>query len=294
MYRQVFLAVVLTVALVVGAQQKPVHAKSSAASSDTAAPNMPSETTVNAFLQQTFGYEPDVTWKVESIKPAIAQGLTEIDVLIRNRQGSNINKLYVTADGKHAVIGDIIPFGPHPFQAAREELKQKVTGPTRGPAEAPVTIVEFSDLQCPHCKEAQPSIDKLLTEDKDVRVVFQNFPLPSHDWAMKAAGYADCIARTNNDAFWKFIEGVYEAQSDITAATADEKLIAIADKAGAKGSDAAACAAKPETTSRVQQSIAMGKSLDVNSTPTLFINGREVPGGVPYDVLKKLVDFAAK
>jgi protein-disulfide isomerase len=294
MYRQAFLAVVLNLALLAGAQQKPAHAKSPAASSETAAPNMPSEATVNAFLQQTFGYEPDVTWKVESIKPAIAQGLTEVDVLIRNRQGSNINKLYVTADGKHALIGDIIPFGSHPFQAAREELKQKVTGPTRGPAEAPVTIVEFSDLQCPHCKEAQPSIDKLLTEDKNVRVVFQNFPLPAHDWAMKAAGYADCIARTNNDAFWKFVEGVYEAQSDITAAAADEKLTAVADKAGAKGSDVAACAAKPETTSRVQQSIALGKSLDVNSTPTLFINGREVPGGVPYEVLKKLVEFGAK
>jgi protein-disulfide isomerase len=60
-----------------------------------------------------------------------------------------------------------------------------------------------------------------------------------------------------------------------------------------KGADIAACAAKPETTSRVEKSVALGKAVDVNSTPTLFVNGRKLPA-VPYEVLQKLVDFAAK
>ena len=154
-------------------------------------------------------------------------------------------------------------------------------------------MVEFSDLQCPHCKEAQPTLDKLMAEDKNVRVIFQNYPLPMHDWAAKAAAYADCVSRSSNDAFWKFISSVYSAQTDITAANADEKLTALADAAGVKGADIAACAAKPETTSRVEKSMALGKDLDVNSTPTLFINGRRVPA-VPYEMLQKLVDFAAK
>jgi protein-disulfide isomerase len=156
-----------------------------------------------------------------------------------------------------------------------------------------VTLVEFSDLQCPHCKEEQPNIDKLLTEDKNVRLVYQNFPLPSHDWAAKAAAYADCIGRTSNDAFWKFIESVYSAQGDITAANADEKLNGLADTAGAKSADVAACAAKPETIGRVEHSVLLGKSLEVTGTPTLFINGRQV-GGVPFEGLKTLVDFAAQ
>jgi protein-disulfide isomerase len=158
-----------------------------------------------------------------------------------------------------------------------------------------VTIVEFSDLQCPHCKEANPTVERLVNEDPDVRFVFQNFPLPIHNWAQKAAAYADCIGRASNDAVWKFIDAVYEAQNDITADNADQKLTDLADKAGVKGSDIAACAAQPETEARVEASVNLGKSLDVNSTPTIFINGR--PAGVEgnkYDVLKQLVDFAAK
>jgi protein-disulfide isomerase len=186
-----------------------------------------------------------------------------------------------------------MPFGSHPFDAARAKLEKEANGPSRGPTNAPVTLVEFSDLQCPHCKEEQPNVDKLLTEDKNVRVIYQNFPLPAHDWAAKAAAYADCIGRTSNDGFWKFIESVYGAQADLTAANSDEKLNGFADAAGAKSADVAACAAKPETVGRVEHSVLLGKSLGVTGTPTLYINGRQV-GGVPYEGLKSLVDFAAQ
>ena len=98
-----------------------------------------------------------------------------------------------------------------------------------------MTVVEFGDLQCPHCKEAQPTIEKLMAEEKNARLVFQNFPLPSHDWAAKAAAYGDCLGRTSSDAFWKFLASVYAAQTDITAATPTRKLTALAEQAGAKG-----------------------------------------------------------
>jgi protein-disulfide isomerase len=251
---------------------------------------------VNAFLKQMFGYDPSVSWKVVSIRPTEAQGIAEVMILLSNPQGTQNNRLYVTSDGKHALIGDIIPFGARPFDAARDELAQKADGPSRGPANAPVTIVEFSDLQCPHCKDAQPMVDKLLSEEKDARLVFQNFPLASHDWAAKAAAYDDCVGRSSNEAFWKFIQSVYDAQKDISVANADEKLTALADQAGVKGSEIAACAAKPETIGRVQRSVALGASLEVNGTPTLFVNGRKISnvGGLPYEVLKGLTEFAAK
>jgi protein-disulfide isomerase len=227
------------------------------------------------------------------VKPSEAAGLAEVDVLLSGSQGTQSQKFYVTPDNKHVVIGDILPFGAHPFAEDQKVLEKGVTGPSRGPANAPVTLVEFSDLQCPHCKDAQPNVEKLLAEDKNVRVVFQSFPLPMHDWAMKGALYADCVAHSSNDAFWKFIDGIFAAQSDITASNADEKLTGLADAAGVKGTEIAACAAKPETMTRVEQSENLGKKLEVNSTPTFFINGRRVPG-VPYETLQKLVDFAAK
>ena len=100
----------------------------------------------------------------------------------------------------------------------------------------------------------------------------------------------------SNDAFWKFIAKTYETQSDITAENADQKLTALADGAGVKGADIAACASQPATKARVDASIALGKSVNVNGTPTLFINGRSIGNvsQVPAEALKRLVDFAAK
>lgn len=268
---------------------------SSAASASSTSANLPSEDTVNAFMREMMGFDPNVTWKIDSIQPAENTGLAEVTVLVSNGQGSAVNKFYVTPDGKHAVTGEIIPFGEHPFDGTNAALMKGENGVSRGPANAPVTIVEFSDLQCPHCKAAQPTLDKLLAEDTNVRVVYQNFPLSIHDWAQQAAAYADCVGRKSSDHFWKFIGSVYDAQSDITASNAQEKLTALADQAGEKGSDIAACASAAETLGRVQRSISLGLSVGVNSTPTVFINGRKITSlaNIPFDSLKQLVDFTA-
>jgi protein-disulfide isomerase len=266
-----------------------------AASHNSGEAALPSEETVNAFLQQTFGYDPQLTWKIVSIRPSKAEGLAEVNVQMTSPQGQGGQKFYVSTDGKHALVGEILPFGPHPFEETRLELKKRVTGPSRGPSDAPVMIVEFSDLQCPHCKEANPTIERLLKEEPNVHFVLQSFPLPMHNWAAKAAAYGDCTAKLSNDAFWKFVDTVYEAQADITAENADQKLTELADKAGVKGADVAACSTQSETQAHVEASIKLGQSLDVNSTPTLFINGRPIGvGGNNYDLLKMIVDYSTK
>ena len=90
-------------------------------------------------------------------------------------------------------MGDIIPFGAKPFDPVKKELEKGITGPSRGPKDAPVTIVEFGDLQCPACKAAQPAIEALIAAEPSARFVFQNFPLEMHNWAAKGAAYADCV-----------------------------------------------------------------------------------------------------
>ncbi len=285
MYRKLARVIMLALFLVVAAsaQDKPAGAK------------LPSEETVNSFMQQTFGYDSTLSWKVVEIKPSEAQGLAEVNVLITGPQGAQGTKFFVTEDGKHAMAGDLIAFGAKPFAPAAEALRKGINGPAKGPQDSPVMIVEFSDLQCPHCKEAQPIIEKLLTDEPQARFVFQSFPLPSHNWAAKGAAYADCVARASNDAFWKFVSKTYESQSEITEANADEKLTAIATDAGMNGAETAGCAAKPETAARVNKSVALGKALGVNGTPTVFVNGRKIGNlGLPPETFKQLVDFAAK
>jgi protein-disulfide isomerase len=280
--RSLLVALVLLVVTVLIAQEK--------------AANLPSEETVNAFLQQTFGYDPAVKWKIVAIKPSIAEGLTEVNVTLSNAQGQSATTLYVTQDGKHALTGEIMPFGAKPYESAKEALLKGINGPGRGPEKSTVTIVEFSDLQCPHCKDAQPVLDKLLADEPNARFVFQNYPLPMHNWAAKAAYYADCVGRSSNEAFWKFVQGTFDQQANLTESNADEKLTAIADASGVKGADVAVCAAKPDTKSRIDKSIALGTSVGVTGTPTVYVNGRRIGNvvGVPPEVLKGLVEFAAK
>jgi protein-disulfide isomerase len=300
MLKKVILCIFVTA--LAAAQTKPAANAKSAASAKPAAKQtgsatdksgLPTEDTVNAFLFQMFGYDPTLTWKVNSIKPSEVPGLAEVDILVTGPQGSNQNRLYVSSDGKHAISGEVLAFGAHPFEEDREKLEKGVNGIAKGPAKAPVMIVEFTDLQCPHCKEAAPKIDELLAQEPNVRFVFQNFPLPSHDWAEKAAAYADCVGRTSNDAFWKFVQKTFEQQANITQSNADEKLKGIAADSGENGDQVAACAAKPETQARIEASVALGKSVSVNGTPTLFINGRAITGGAPVEILKKIVEFQA-
>ena len=286
------------------AQTQPAHsvksaAKPAAASTVTQSTTvLPTEDTVNSFLFQMLGYDATKSWKVTDIHPSEVPGLAEVAVMITDEKGSSPSRLLVSSDGKHAIQGEIMPFGAKPFDDARAKLEKGVNGPAKGPAKAPVTIVEFSDMQCPHCAKAAPVIDELLAQEPEARFVFQNYPLPAHNWAEKAAEYVDCVGHAAlgqpaNDAVWKFIEKTFDEQANITESNADEKLQAIATASGADAGVIAICAAQSDTKARVEASIALGKSVGVNATPTLFINGRSVPGGAPADLLKKIVAFEA-
>ncbi len=258
-------------------------------------PGVPTEQEANEFLRHMFGYDAGLKWQLVRIAPTDT-GLTQVVATLTGAQGQQQTfHLYVTPDGKNAVSGEMVPFGADPFAPARALLRQ-ANGPARGPADAPLLVVEFGDLQCPSCKQAQPIVDKLLADNPNARFVFQQFPLTAiHDWAMKGAAWSDCIGRQNNDAFWKFVAATYEAQANISAATADAKLKEIAVSSGANADAAAQCAAAPETKARVEASMKLGEQLDVGGTPTFFFNGRKIANvsAVPYEVLGSIVKFQA-
>ncbi len=290
----IVLLLVGSASLSFGAPQKPAHAMPHAAAATApTASHLPTEATVNGFLKHMFGYDAAITWKLESIKPAKDPSVAEVNVIMSGKQGAERLTFYVTPDNQYAISGNMVPFGADPFAKARAELERGAHGPSRGPANAAVTLVEFSDLQCPHCKEAQPTVEKLLAQEPNARFIYENFPLPSHNWAFKAAAFADCVGRENTTAYWKFVDSVFNQQQNITESNVDDKLTELATAAGANGKAAATCAAEPATRQRVEQSVALGKAVGVTGTPTLFINGRATSMGIPVEVLKQLVDFAA-
>ena len=276
------------------------------------AENLPSKATVESFLKDTFGYDPTITYQVLAIAPSRAPGVTAITVLLRNPQGQQTVNLYVLPGEHYVLVGDMMPFGADPFAPARAQIAARANGPARGPANAPVTIVEFSDLECPSCKAAQSTMEKLWQDEPDMRFIFQNFPLETmHPWAFLGATYADCLGRENPEAFWKFESTVYADQEQVSSLlpasyTSVQEAMkqagpAIAKKlqemiaaSGGSPQQVAACAAEPATAERVRKSIKLGEDLDVTGTPTLFVNGRRIGNvnGMPYEVLKSIIDFA--
>jgi len=276
------------------AQQSSAAPAKAPSVASAASSTLPSEATFNAFLKRMFGWNTDLTWKVVEIKPSEASGISEVTVIFSTPKGQQQQRIYVTADQKHAFTGEIIPFGADPFAGIRQQLKG-ADGPFHGPKDATLTIVEFGDLECPACKQAQPNISKLMEDEPKARLVFQNFPLVQiHKWAMTGAKYVDCFGRQNNEAVWKFISLVYDHQAEVNEQNADQMLKGYVKEAGGDPDAVATCVARPETEKRVRESIALGEKVGVNSTPTFYINGRPLSGfgnNVPYDVVKEMVDF---
>jgi len=252
---------------------------------------LPTTEEVETSLKRSFGYDPAVTWQILDIRESSVPGLAEVLVSMNKQQPVH---LFLAQGSQTAIVGQMLPFGPDPYAEARAHLKGAF-GPSRGGPNPQIEVVEFSDLECPHCKVAQPVLAKLFADFPQARFTFQQFPLPAsmHPWAMKAAQYADCAGQLNKDAFWKYVDAIFENQGGIALATADDKLKELATANGYDAQKISTCAASPETDARIKKSQALGATLEVNETPTVFVNGRRVSGigNIPYENLKQLVQF---
>jgi len=288
------IALFLGILTLAGAQSAPAKNQPAAPGPEVKPMLLPSPAQVEAALKRTLGYDPSLSWQVLDVRPSAIPGLVELFVSINKQQTVRI---YWSLEEQAAIVGELIPFGPNPFEPARQKLRA-ADGPSRGPADAAIAIVDFSDLECPHCKAAQPVLEKLAAEFPQVRLIFQQFPLPAslRPWAMKAALYADCAARmgpAGKEAFWKYVDAIFENQGAIAEPIADDKLKELATGAGLNAQKVADCSTALETQSRVKKSMELGQALDVNETPTVFINGRRVKSlaNIPYEQLKAMVQF---
>lgn len=254
---------------------------------------LPSKELVDAAIQRTLGYDPNISWQIYDIRQSSIPDLADVVVSINKQAPQHI---FMSSSTQTAIIGEMIPFGRDPFGPTRAKL-QAADGPALGSATPSILIVDFSDLECPHCKAAHPKLEKLTTDFPQVKLVFQQFPLPAslHPWAMKAAQYADCAGRLSKDkqVFWKYVDMVFENQGGITEATADGQLKGFAAAVGLDPQKVVDCTTSMETEARIKKSMDLGQSLEVNQTPTVFVNGRRVlgPADLPYDQLKMLVQF---
>ena len=261
----------------------------------------PSKEVIDGFLQANWGYDPNRIWQVQAILKTQVEGVSKVVVFVGDRTGKEKPSalgFFVLPDGKHIITGDqIVAFGDHPFADARAQLQQRADGPYRGSAAKNLELVEFADFQCPHCKEAQANMDKLMADFPQARIVFQNNPIASiHPEAMTAAEYGVCVNKlAGSTAFFQFASAVFDGQEGLASPDgATLTLNSAATKAGVDPTKISACVAEPQTKAEIEASLKLGVDLGISEVPTLVINGREVPANVPYDLLKKIVDYQAK
>ena len=262
----------------------------------------PSKDVINAFLEASWGYDDSRMWQVQAILKTPVEGISKVVILVGDKTGkqkAQALQFFVLPDGKHIIAGEeIIPFGDHPYADYRSQVQQGADGPYRGSASKDLELVEFADFQCPHCKEAQANMDKLATDFPKARIVFQNYPLARiHPQAVKAAAYGVCVTKLGgSSAFFQYASAVFDGQDGLASADgAALTLNSAVTKAGLDPAKVAACAATPQTSTQVDASVKLAQDLNINQTPTLVINGRQVPiGGVPYETLKQIVAYQAK
>jgi protein-disulfide isomerase len=149
-----------------------------------------------------------------------------------------------------------------------------------GSANAPVTIIEFADFECPFCARAFGTLETMVhTTYKDkIKVLYKNYPLNSHPWAIRAALGAECARLQNPEAFWDFARDYYTSQGSITLQNIDDHIHATAKRLNLDVPTLDACMAGKAAKERVEQDQKDGTLVGVQSTPTLFVNGVRVVG----------------
>lgn len=257
----------------------------------------PTKEQINGFLQASWGYDPNRVYQISRILKTAVPGISSVVVLVgeKGRKETGALQFFALPDGKHLITGnEMLPFGDHPFAGNRQVLVQHADGPSRGGSAKDLEIVEFADFQCPHCKDAQPTVDKIVNDFPNAHFVFESFPLPQHPQAFHAAAYGACVAKLGgNKAFFDYAAAVFDGQAGLaTDEGATLTLNSAVTKAGQDPDKVKACAETPETKATVEAGVKLAQDLNVNQTPSLAINGRIIPaGGVSYDTLKEMIAF---
>ena len=185
-------------------------------------------------------------------------------------------------------------------EARTAQLAASIEGrPFRGSADAAVTIIEFSDFQCPYCTRGAATVEEILERyPNDVKFVFQHFPLGFHPWAKPAAIAANCAGLQNPDAFWTLHDAYFKDQKQLTTDNVVAKSEGYLAGSGIDMKKWQNCAADTNSAeykaeaANVDADMALGQALGVTGTPGFFVNGEFLNGAQPIDAFVPLIEAA--
>ena len=248
---------------------------------------------IEAYVRHLFVWPPPIEIAVGDPQPAPIEGFSEVRVRGSQGNASQEETFYVSRDGARIIRGNIYNAAENPFKANNDKLKTEYQ-PNFGTPGAPVVLVEFSDFECPYCKEESKVIrDNLLAAyPKDVHFYYLDFPLESlHPWAKDASIAGRCIFHQNATVFWDYHDWIFAHQDEINPDNVKAKVVEFATPKGVDGPQLSKCMDTRATEDEVNKTKALGQTVDVTSTPTLFVNGRPMVGVLQWPDLKRVIDF---
>jgi protein-disulfide isomerase len=235
---------------------------------------------------------PGLAFKVTKLEPAEVPGWRKGNLEVALGQQTQNVAFYISSDGRYLFRGDAVDLSVDPLKQVMAKIKLD-DQPARGPKDAKVTMVEYSDFQCPFCSKVYDTVEKQVMKDygDKVRFVFKNFPLSSiHPWAEDGAVASECAFQQSNDGFWALYNGLFSKQSEINKDNLKEKASGIAKDAGLDLGKFQECFDGKKSLDAVKADEGEASALGVNSTPTFFINGRKLSGAGSYEQFKALID----
>jgi protein-disulfide isomerase len=244
-------------------------------------------------LRQIFKIPPDAQLTVEPAKSVFPE-YSQVTATVTQGTRKQSQNFFVSKDEHVLVAGGL--YGLSTSSSERDVLRTIVTEsqPSVGPVRAPVTIVEYADLQCPSCARMHEFLEKQLLPkygDK-VRIVFKEFPLPMHDWSATAAIANECAYQISPSTFFDFRTRIFASQSAINVTNVRDQMLSLGEQAGLDRVKLAACIDSKASLPRVEKGRREGELLGVASTPTFFVNGKILAGAAAPEVFFKVVDEA--
>jgi protein-disulfide isomerase len=234
---------------------------------------------------------PATKISVTGLKESPIKGAKEGTLEIGDGASAQKVTFVASSDLRYAVFGPVEDVTSDPYKSVMDKINLKGE-PSKGPANAKVTIVEYSDFQCPFCSRGYSTIEKqvLPAYSDKVKFYYKSYPLPFHPWARPAAIAAECAKEQKPEAFWKLYSSFFENQATITADNVKEKATGYLEGTGvdmAKWND---CFDNKKSEPKVNAQMQEGSTVGVRGTPGFIINGRLVSGAQPYENFKNIID----
>lgn len=246
-------------------------------------------------LRESYNVPAAITVTFSSASEAGVPAFKKRTVTFSRGDNSSNETLWVSDDGRHYLLGGFKDLKVHPDQ---ERLaKMDLSGsPSRGPKDAKVTVVQYTDFECPFCSKGFELMrDGIMKEFAGkVRWVYKSLPLVSiHPWAEPAALAAECAKEQGMDKFWAVHDKLFENQREITPENLEEKAGGFLKAAKGDVKAFEACAESKKTMPAVARDSAEADALGISGTPAFVVNGHFI-SGADYVTIKRVVEEALK